>query len=181
MNTELYRHFDGENVLLYVGISLSTFTRLSQHKDHAEWFKKVSSVTIEHFPTREEAIAAEKKAIKTEYPKFNIAHKKTMRDIELEEKYAHREERKVQEKNECIARYVQYHVAYPLDVVKDMLGMTRMEIESHIKDGNLSTFSVEGRPSWKYKDAPPKMKILVSGWSLIDFIFYLEEKQNDHH
>jgi len=94
MNTELYRHFDNENALLYVGISLSTFKRLSQHKDHSQWFNKVSRVTIEHFPTREEAIAAEKKAIKTEDPKFNIANKKTAREIEQEIKDEKKEEKK---------------------------------------------------------------------------------------
>ena len=179
MNTELYRHFDNENTLLYVGISLSTFARLSQHKDHSQWFNKVSRVTIEHFPTREEAIAAEKKAIKTEEPKFNIAHKKTAREIEQEINEAIKEEKKAQQIQQCIHRYVQYKAVYTLDNVRDMLSMTRSELERHVKDGSLSTFVVEGRPSWKTQEL--KMKTMVSGWSLIDFIFYLESKNNDHH
>lgn len=179
MNTELYRHFDGENALLYVGISLSTFTRLSQHRDHSQWFKKVARVSIEHFPTREEAIAAEKKAIKTEAPMFNIAHKKTAREIEQEIKEAENEQKKAQQIQQCIHRYVHYAAAYTLDDVKNMLTMTRSELERHVKDGILSTFEVEGRPSWKTKEL--RMKTMVSGWSLIDFIFYLESKNNDPH
>ena len=86
MTTQLYRHFDESRNLLYVGISLSTFNRLSQHRDHSDWFKSITNVTIEHFPTREEAMAAERQSIKSENPKFNIAMRKTMAEIEKEQK-----------------------------------------------------------------------------------------------
>ena len=86
MNTQLYRHFDNSNTLLYVGISLSTFARLSQHKDHSPWFKQVNRVEIQHFDTREEAMAAERQAIKTENPTFNIAMKKTLAEIDKEKR-----------------------------------------------------------------------------------------------
>jgi len=177
MNTELYRHFDSDNALLYVGISLSTFTRLSQHKDHSQWFKKVSRVTIQHFPTREEAIAAEKAAIKTEAPMFNIAHKKTMREILQDQKLAQIETRKEFEKSNCIQRYVQYQAVYPLDSVRDILHMTRAELARYVSEGKLSTFEVAGRQTWRQQNEPPKMKTMVSGWALIDFINYLETKE----
>ena len=60
MKTQLYRHFDVDKKLLYVGISLNTFARLSQHKDHSQWFEQIKTVTLENFDTREEAMAAEK-------------------------------------------------------------------------------------------------------------------------
>jgi hypothetical protein len=71
--TQLYRHFDSEGQLLYVGISISALERYKQHSG-TEWFPSVSQITVEHFPTREEAAKAEVLAIKTEKPKFNIRH-----------------------------------------------------------------------------------------------------------
>jgi hypothetical protein len=68
---QLYRHFDTEGRLLYVGISLSTVSRLSQHKDTSEWFAAISRVTVERFPTRKDALLAEAAAIATEAPSYN--------------------------------------------------------------------------------------------------------------
>jgi len=69
--TALYRHFDANGELLYVGISLSAIQRLSQHKTASPWFKEISRVEIEWHPTRKEALAVEKLAIVTENPKHN--------------------------------------------------------------------------------------------------------------
>lgn len=173
MKTQLYRHFDADRKLLYLGISLSTFARLSQHKDHSPWFEQIKTVEIEHFETREEAMAAERKAIKTENPKFNIAMKKTLAEIQKEQKVLFAESRSVLEESaKLVNRYVDYRIAYQLDDVRQMINMTKGEIEKHVEAGNLSTFEVEGKASWK----PVKMKKMVSGWSLIDFIDYLERK-----
>jgi excinuclease UvrABC nuclease subunit len=173
MKTQLYRHFDAEKKLLYVGISLSTFARLSQHKDHSPWFEQVTTVEIEHFETREEAMAAERKAIKTENPQFNIAMKKTLVEIKKEEREFYAEKRRaLEEKESLINRYVDHRIAYQLEEVRLMINMTKGEMEKHVEAGNLCTFEVEGKRSWH----PVKMKKMVSGWSLIDFIDYLERK-----
>jgi excinuclease UvrABC nuclease subunit len=173
MKTQLYRHFDAEKKLLYVGISLSTFARLSQHKDHSPWFEQVMTVEIKHFETREEAMAAERNAIKTENPKFNIAMKKTLVEIKKEEREFFAEKRRaIEEKESLINRYVDHRIAYQLDEVRLMINMTKGEMEKHVEAGNLCTFEVEGKKSWQ----PVKMKKMVSGWSLIDFIDYLERK-----
>lgn len=74
--TQLYRHWDKDDNLLYVGISLSAVQRTSQHKRLAGWFPKVTKITIEHFDSREAALKAEKKAIRKEEPRFNKAHSK---------------------------------------------------------------------------------------------------------
>jgi predicted GIY-YIG superfamily endonuclease len=84
--TELYRHFDKNKTLLYVGVSLSCAARLAQHRDHAHWFKDVDSVTIERFSTRREALEAEKIAVVSENPKCNIQLKKTIAEIARENK-----------------------------------------------------------------------------------------------
>ena len=183
MNTQLYRHFDSENKLLYVGISLSTFARLSQHKDHSEWFKKIARVSIEHFETRQDAMAAEKKAIKNEDPMFNIAMKKTMAEIEKEDKEREAKLRAEQirieqvakeENKEIINRFIRYKLAYQIGEVMDMLSITRQEMAKYISQGKISTFEVEGRKTGRW---PVKMKTMVSGWALIDFVNYLETKE----
>ena len=71
---QLYRHWDAEERLLYVGISLSAVGRLSQHRKTALWYERIAKVTIENFNSREELEAAEKEAIKREKPLHNIKH-----------------------------------------------------------------------------------------------------------
>lgn len=72
--TSLYRHFSADGSLLYVGVSLSWPMRTKAHSRGAEWFSQIAKVTLEHFPTREEALAAERAAIVSEKPKFNVIH-----------------------------------------------------------------------------------------------------------
>lgn len=73
--TQLYRHYDADDNLLYIGISLSTMVRLSQHRSDSAWSERIVRVMIEHFATREEALAAEDAAIKAEKPLFNVMGK----------------------------------------------------------------------------------------------------------
>jgi predicted GIY-YIG superfamily endonuclease len=72
--TALYRHRDCNGTLLYVGISLSVAARLAQHAGTSHWFAEVTQVDVEYFPTRAEAEAAERQAIRTEHPRCNKAH-----------------------------------------------------------------------------------------------------------
>jgi hypothetical protein len=68
----LYRHFDANGKLLYVGISLSAIIRLAQHKSCSVWFDKIARVEIEFLPTRTAAVSAERLAIQNEKPKHNV-------------------------------------------------------------------------------------------------------------
>jgi hypothetical protein len=68
--TALYRHYDAEGRLLYVGISLSAVQRLAQHADK-DWSADIRRVEIEMHPDRGTAEAAEKAAIKAENPVHN--------------------------------------------------------------------------------------------------------------
>lgn len=68
----LYRHFNLEGELLYVGISLSALNRLAKHKSSSHWFNEITNVTIQKFSTKEEAVAAEIEAIAKENPRHNI-------------------------------------------------------------------------------------------------------------
>jgi hypothetical protein len=69
--TCLYRHFDGEGALLYVGISLTAVQRLREHREDSAWYRTVVRVELQWFENRLDAIRAEKTAIATENPKHN--------------------------------------------------------------------------------------------------------------
>jgi predicted GIY-YIG superfamily endonuclease len=70
--TTLYRYFDSEGQLLYVGITGDNTKRQSQHRRNSFWFGEIHSATFEHFDTRQEALDAESEAIRYENPKHNI-------------------------------------------------------------------------------------------------------------
>lgn len=71
--TALYRLFDAEGTLLYIGISGNLKTRFAKHAVHKPWWPEVARKTVEWHLTRTDAAEAEDKAIKTEKPKHNIA------------------------------------------------------------------------------------------------------------
>tara|TARA_R100000482_G_scaffold120627_1_gene66079 strand:+ start:774 stop:1280 length:507 start_codon:yes stop_codon:yes gene_type:complete len=73
--TALYRAYSSTGELMYVGISLSVMSRLSQHKNSSAWFNSAARIDIEYYPTRTDALAAEKQAIQTECPVHNKAGK----------------------------------------------------------------------------------------------------------
>lgn len=72
-SSRLYRHFDAAGTLLYVGVSLNAAARLSKDPSRP-WASRVAIVTAQTLPSRAEALAAEKVAIQTENPEFNITH-----------------------------------------------------------------------------------------------------------
>jgi excisionase family DNA binding protein len=72
--TALYRCHDERGDLLYVGISIGALGRLAEHQRTSHWFDYIATVSVEWFSTRLEAEAAERAAIRTEKPRFNVAH-----------------------------------------------------------------------------------------------------------
>ena len=73
MRCDLYRIFNADGDLLYIGISFDALTRLAQHRGKS-WFPEHPKVVVQTFDTEAEAKAAERTAIKTEHPKHNIVH-----------------------------------------------------------------------------------------------------------
>jgi hypothetical protein len=69
---QLYRHYDANGRLLYVGISRLALRRLEQHSE-SPWFHSIARVTIKHFDTWKAVRAAETAAIATEWPQHNVA------------------------------------------------------------------------------------------------------------
>lgn len=78
--TDLYRHFDKEGELLYVGISLSTGNRTKGHRLDSGWWDDISRIEIEKFESRGMAEAAEVKAIQSEKPKHNVRHRSELNE-----------------------------------------------------------------------------------------------------
>lgn len=73
MQTELYRFFDADDVLLYVGISTNAAIRSCGHRSQSSWYDQAVKMTIERCGTREAALEAEMRAIVTENPLHNKA------------------------------------------------------------------------------------------------------------
>jgi hypothetical protein len=73
--THLYRWFDKAENLLYVGISYDAIERFKDgHKRAAVWADLAVKMTSQIYDDRRQALEAEKLAIQTERPKFNIIH-----------------------------------------------------------------------------------------------------------
>jgi predicted GIY-YIG superfamily endonuclease len=174
--TALYRHFNKENELLYVGISLNALNRLGQHKEHAHWFSDITDVRIEHFETRELALKAERDAVVKENPKHNIKLRIPEKQIKEMEKSAARQSAIEHSKKQAVRNHVVFKICYSIDEVADMLMMRKQEIQKHIDENRLTIFHVEGKPSWQYPDKAI-IKPRISGWALIDFIEYLQQKE----
>ena len=68
----VYRMFDADDALIYVGQSCAPFIRPMQRLGSADWPLQVVKMLMEWFPTREEALAEEARLIKAYKPKFNI-------------------------------------------------------------------------------------------------------------
>jgi hypothetical protein len=83
--TSLYRHYDADGRLLYVGISVSHLLRMVGHRKASDWYWDIKRVEVEHFPCHASAAMAEITAIRTEQPLWNKAHQpEPFRIIRLE-------------------------------------------------------------------------------------------------
>lgn len=73
--TSLYRFYAGDDTLLYVGVTSQGTSRFRSHADRKDgWFRSAVRCELEHFDTRLEAEAAERRQIKTLHPVHNIVH-----------------------------------------------------------------------------------------------------------
>ena len=157
LQTTLYRHFNVDGVLLYVGVSLSAIHRLSQHADHSKWYNEISKVEMEHFCDRPSAMVAERKAVISEGPLHNIHHKKKPNKTRYQE-YAE------QSRDDMTGRVV-FQPVYTLDEVAYVLGGIRKSALLRLMDaGELGYFLV---PSTRLDRKP---KRYVSGWHVIDYL-----------
>ena len=130
----LYRHYNKEGVLLYVGISLSAINRLGQHKDHAHWFSLISRVEIESFSSRAEVRNAEIAAINKENPLYNL-----QRPTLKEQKTIYQDA-----KDDLVKRIVTFNITYSIDDLVNILGLRKSQILKEIEKGLLSCVELPG-------------------------------------
>lgn len=77
MNTDerphvVYRAYDADGHLLYIGCTVNLRRRIHQHLWASPWWRRaVVRVTVEEHPTRAAALDAETRAIVTEHPAHN--------------------------------------------------------------------------------------------------------------
>lgn len=60
---------------------MSVLARTAAHRAGSAWFHQVATIAVEHFDTRESALAAESAAIITEAPKYNVYRPKRVADV----------------------------------------------------------------------------------------------------
>lgn len=77
----LYRIFDEQDRLLYVGISLSVWQRISTHRQTKVWWRWARRVELEHFRSKREVEQAEVTAIKLERPLYNSTHNDSRKPV----------------------------------------------------------------------------------------------------
>lgn len=70
---KLYRYYDSDGALLYIGISHNPLTRLSTHQFERLWSGEVRTITLEYFDNDDDARIAERRAIIAEDPPYNRA------------------------------------------------------------------------------------------------------------
>lgn len=69
----LYRMFDSESRLLYIGITMNIRHRVAAHRSTKEWWTNVAVIKVERLPTRAAALEAERNAIALEKPAHNVS------------------------------------------------------------------------------------------------------------
>ena len=73
---QLYRLFDANGELLYIGISYSAIARFAQHKVDKPWIGDVCRIEIEtHDVSRSEIAHMERAAIAAENPRYNVVRR----------------------------------------------------------------------------------------------------------
>jgi DNA-directed RNA polymerase subunit N (RpoN/RPB10) len=82
MSAIVYRAYDAQGQLLYVGKSIGLLTRLRDHRSTDKWWKAISRLELEHFDSPEDAFVREAQLIHELKPPYNkmIGHGWNARD-----------------------------------------------------------------------------------------------------
>jgi predicted GIY-YIG superfamily endonuclease len=72
MTHYVYRYYNADDDLLYVGCSKNPWQRYKTHRaDSRLWIREVTRGRISVFPDKPTALAAERAAVETEHPRYN--------------------------------------------------------------------------------------------------------------
>lgn len=73
-STSVYRYYDANGILVYVGITHRGILRNAEHDKNAAWWPYVVRQEVDHLSSRKEALAREKALIVKYRPPFNTQH-----------------------------------------------------------------------------------------------------------
>ena len=139
---DLYRHFGKDNSLLYVGVSLTTVKRLAEHRRGSSWFGEIIRIDIEKFKSREDALAAEQKAIKKEKPRYNVHHQdraKIEKELDVEELEI------ANEKLERARITLRNRITVSVRVAREVTGLGKTKIYDMIAKAELDALKIGGK------------------------------------
>lgn len=156
----LYRHFDAEGTLLYVGISMRPFTRTKEHVTLSGWADQIANIRIEYFPTRKEAMEAEARAVVDENPVHNIRLRKPKKGLKL---LKVTEERAEGERLNLTRRVLHFSPLYKPNEAAGVLNIGTAILNREIAEGNLAAVLI---PSPR----TGKLNSYITGWQLIDWL-----------
>ena len=158
----LYRHFDKDDVLLYVGISLSAINRLQQHRDHSGWFADIARVDIVPFDSRVQVLEAERAAIKEECPVYNMQRPEPHCPIVKKEPPASKS------RADLLGAIVEFKPLYTPAELEKLLDMPAPRVRELFDTNKLGFVAVSTR--WDKRWDRPITTKRVTGWQLIDFL-----------
>lgn len=70
----VYRAFDDDDRLLYIGCTLNFERRQAEHRWYRPWADRIARWEVEQYPNQRDALAAEEAAITAESPEFNAMY-----------------------------------------------------------------------------------------------------------
>lgn len=170
----LYKAFNDDNELLYIGISMRAAQRFHEHGKFSGWFEEVSKITVEWFPSREDAMDAEREAIIKYHPKYNIQHngKKSKHSKTADDFDADGVTAKIVDGHYISAKRVELQPVYKLQEVAALLGCSGQRVSQYIDNGELGAMEWS-RNTRKVKDSDEIREYVtyrVSGWQILDFL-----------
>lgn len=77
----VYRHYNSQKDVIYIGCTSCMLTRTNQHKTNAPWYCDIDCIRYEEFKNKEEAINREKELIKHFSPVHNRQHNENQPDL----------------------------------------------------------------------------------------------------
>jgi excinuclease UvrABC nuclease subunit len=72
--TSVYRYYDRDGMLIYVGITSRGARRNYEHNRSKDWWPYVARQEVDHYETRDQALKRERSLIIRHRPPFNRQH-----------------------------------------------------------------------------------------------------------
>lgn len=155
----LYRAFDANEKLLYVGQSTSVIGRLKEHIKSSEWSGFVDNITLQRFTNERQLFRAEMKAIQEEKPMYNKTHNRRYREqiVELRLKITQLKDELRREKNRRAFKEAGC-IIYE-NAIKFIEGLP---LSDELRKG-YDLWKVTGDWAWVYKDEVEEQKKNMRG------------------